>query len=110
MSDQINELKIEEIAEGSGDEAPSGATVKVHYTGSLMDGTKFDSSHDRGEPAVFPLNNLIPGMRDGIAGMKVGGERKITVPHALGYGERGVPPNIPPRADLVFEVELLGIE
>lgn len=109
MSDDITQLTIEDISEGSGQECPADATVKVHYTGTLMDGTKFDSSHDRGEPATFPLEKLIPGIRDGIAGMKVGGERKITVPHTQGYGDEGVPPVIPPRADLVFEVELLDI-
>ncbi|MHA7812166.1 MAG: FKBP-type peptidyl-prolyl cis-trans isomerase [Phycisphaerales bacterium] len=109
MSDNINELIIEDIEVGSGDECPSGATVEVHYKGALMDGTVFDSSYDRGESINFPLGNLIQGWQEGIPGMKVGGKRKLTIPYAKAYGERGVPGAIPAKSDLVFEIELLGV-
>ncbi len=109
MSEPISELIIEDVQVGEGTECPSGATVQVHYTGTLMDGTKFDSSKDRGEPITFPLNNLIQGWQEGIPGMKVGGTRKLTIPYAKAYGERGAPPSIPPRSDLIFEIELLGV-
>lgn len=105
----INELIIEDIEVGSGDECPSGATVEVHYKGTLMDGTVFDSSYDRGESINFPLGNLIQGWQEGIPGMKVGGKRKLTIPYAKAYGERGVPGAIPAKSDLVFEIELLGV-
>ena len=109
MSDAITDIIIEDIEVGTGDECPRGATVQVHYTGTLMDGTKFDSSKDRGEPITFPLGNLIQGWQEGIPGMKVGGTRVLTIPYAKAYGERGAPPAIPPRADLKFEIELLGV-
>lgn len=109
MSEPISEVQIEDIQVGDGAECPAGATVKVHYTGTLMDGTKFDSSKDRGEPITFPLGNLIQGWQEGIPGMKVGGTRKLTIPYAKAYGERGAPPAIPPRSDLKFEIELLDI-
>ena len=109
MSDPINELIIEDIEVGSGDECPANATVEVHYKGTLMDGTVFDSSYDRGESINFPLGNLIPGWQEGIPGMKVGGKRKLTIPYAKAYGDRGSPPVIPPRADLIFEIDLLGV-
>ena len=104
-----NGLIIEDIEVGTGDECPAGATVKVHYRGALKDGTEFDSSYARGEPIEFPLGNLIKGWQEGIPGMKVGGKRKLTIPYQLGYGEAGSPPAIPARAELTFDIELLGV-
>lgn len=104
-------LKIEELREGDGDIAESGQTVSVHYTGWLTDGTQFDSSKDRGQPFSFNLGAgmVIKGWDEGVAGMKVGGARKLTIPSHLGYGSRGAGGVIPPDATLVFEVELLDI-
>ena len=106
------ELIIEEITVGEGDEAQAGQTVSVHYTGWLTDGTKFDSSKDRNEPFDFPLGRgyVIQGWDKGVAGMKVGGSRKLTIPPEMGYGARGAGGVIPPNATLVFEVELLAID
>ncbi len=109
MSEPITDIIIEDINTGDGMECPQSATVEVHYKGTLMDGTVFDSSYDRGESINFPLNNLIQGWQEGIPGMKVGGKRKLTIPYSKAYGEHGAPPAIPPRADLVFEIELLGL-
>jgi FKBP-type peptidyl-prolyl cis-trans isomerase len=105
------ELKIEDLTVGTGAEATKGKFVSVHYTGTLESGKKFDSSLDRGEPFQFKLGAgmVIAGWDQGVAGMKVGGKRKLTIPSHLGYGDRGYPGVIPPRATLIFEVELLGI-
>ena len=105
-------LKIEDVVVGTGAEAQKGKQVSVHYTGWLTNGTKFDSSKDRGQPFGFPLGagHVIAGWDQGVVGMKVGGKRKLTIPPDLGYGERGAAGAIPPNATLVFEVELLGVK
>ena len=104
-------LVIEDLSVGAGEAAAAGRQVTVHYTGWLADGTKFDSSRDRGDPFVFPLGGrrVIAGWDEGVQGMRVGGVRKLTIPPALGYGVRGAGGVIPPNATLVFEVELLGV-
>jgi len=104
-------LQYEELIIGEGALAESGQHVTVHYTGWLTDGTKFDSSKDRNDPFQFHLGagQVIRGWDEGVAGMKVGGQRKLTIPPELGYGARGAGGVIPPNAVLVFEVELLGV-
>jgi FKBP-type peptidyl-prolyl cis-trans isomerase FkpA len=104
-------LKCEELAEGEGELAEAGQTVSVHYTGWLTDGTKFDSSVDRNQPFDFPLGKgrVIRGWDEGVAGMRVGGRRRLTIPPQLGYGAAGAGGVIPANATLVFEVELLEI-
>ena len=105
-------LKYQDVKTGTGAEATAGKTVSVHYTGWLTNGTKFDSSKDRGKPFDFPLGGgrVIKGWDQGVQGMKVGGVRKLTIPPNLGYGDRGAGGVIPPGATLVFEVELLGVK
>ena len=104
-------LVIEDTICGEGNEAVAGKTVSVHYTGWLMDGSKFDSSHDRDEAFDFRLGarQVISGWDEGVQGMKVGGVRKLTIPPELAYGRRGAGGVIPPDATLVFEVELLDV-
>lgn len=104
-------LEIEDQIVGDGAEAVAGQTVEVHYTGWLTDGTKFDSSHDRNQTFSFKLGGgqVIAGWDQGVAGMKIGGSRKLTIPADLGYGERGAGGVIPPNATLVFKVELIGL-
>ncbi len=105
-------LKIEDHQVGTGAEAKAGKRVRVHYTGTLENGSKFDSSLDRKQPFQFQLGagQVIAGWDQGIAGMKVGGKRRLTIPPAMGYGARGFPPVIPPNSVLIFEVELLGVD
>ncbi len=105
-------LEITDHQIGTGAEAKSGNTVAVHYTGTLTDGKKFDSSLDRGSPFEFQLGAgmVIQGWEQGIAGMKVGGKRRLVVPPEMGYGARGFANLIPPNSTLVFEVELMDVK
>ena len=104
-------LEYWDIKVGTGAEAVAGKPVRVHYTGWLTDGKKFDSSVDRGQPFAFPLGagRVIKGWDEGVAGMKVGGKRQLRIPPDLGYGPRGAGGVIPPNATLVFDVELIGV-
>ena len=101
-----------DLVEGTGARPKTGDSVRVHYTGWLKSGQKFDSSHDRGQPLVFPIGRgrVIKGWDEGVGTMKVGGKRKLVIPAHLGYGAQGAGGVIPPGATLIFEVELLGIE
>ena len=98
-------MTIEDVKVGTGEEAKAHDTVTIHYRGTLQDGTEFDSSYARGQPATFPLDNLIKGWQEGIPGMKVGGKRRLTIPPDLAYGQRRMP-GIPPGSTLNFEIEL----
>ncbi len=111
MTVQPDGLRIEVLKEGSGEGAKAGDTITVHYTGTLTDGRKFDSSRDRGRPFSFELGagRVIRGWDQGLLGMKIGEQRRLTIPPELGYGAAGAGSTIPPNATLVFEVELLGI-
>jgi FKBP-type peptidyl-prolyl cis-trans isomerase FkpA len=103
-------LVYKSIKDGSGAQPVATDVVKVHYRGTLQDGTEFDSSHKRGQPAEFPLNRVIKCWTEGVQKMKVGGKAQLTCPPGIAYGERGTPGGpIPPNATLNFEVELLGI-
>lgn len=101
-------LQYRVIRQGRGDKPKANSTVKVHYTGTLTDGTKFDSSYDRGKPAEFPVNGVIPGWQEGLQLMPVGSKYEFVIPPELGYGSRDLG-SIPPNSILLFEVELLGI-
>jgi len=105
-------LKIDDLVTGDGAEAKAGQMVTVHYTGWLTNGSKFDSSKDRNDPFRFKLGagQVIRGWDEGVAGMKIGGKRKLTIPPQLGYGARGAGGVIPPNATLLFEVELLDVK
>lgn len=108
----VDELRFEDEVVGEGEVVQPGDTVTIHYTGATTaDGLIFDSSLDgTAEPVTFPLDNLIQGWQEGIPGMQVGGVRRLFVPSALGYGEAGSGANIPPNADLVFDIELFATE
>ena len=119
MDANVTELKKMDVKQGTGAEAPTGRAVLVHYTGWLHDptapdgkGAKFDSSRDRGVPFGFMLGagRVIKGWDEGVVGMKVGGQRTLVIPPALGYGERGAGGVIPPNATLIFDVELIEVK
>jgi peptidylprolyl isomerase len=111
MTQTASGLRYEDVQEGTGETAQKGHHVVVHYTGTLENGSKFDSSRDRGKPFEFALGTgtVIRGWDEGVAGMKIGGRRTLVIPSELGYGARGAGGVIPPNATLVFDVELLEV-
>jgi FKBP-type peptidyl-prolyl cis-trans isomerase FkpA len=102
-------LIYRELRPGTGTSPAPTDTVKVHYRGKLVNGTEFDSSYKTNEPAKFPLNRVIPCWTEGVQKMKVGGKAELICPASIGYGDRGMPPDIPGGSTLVFEIELLGV-
>lgn len=108
--ENVSELEIIDVIEGTGDEVQPGATITAHYTGALVkDGTIFQSSHDFGNAISFGLNQVISGWTNGVPGMKVGGKRRLVIPAAQAYGSQSPAPNIPANSDLVFDIELVAI-
>lgn len=109
---KMTELKIEDLVVGTGREVKAGDTVVMNYLGTLTDGTKFDSSYDRGLPFTTQIGvgQVIQGWDKGVPGMKIGGKRRLSIPSALAYGSRGAGAVIPPDSDLIFEVELVDIK
>ena len=103
-------LQYQVITPGTGEKPGPTASVKVHYKGTLLDGTQFDSSYDRGEPTPLSVNNVIPGWTEGLQLMQTGAKYKLFVPYALAYGERAAGPQIPAYSDLIFEIELISID
>ena len=102
-------LVYESVKEGTGEQPTAQSTVQVHYRGTLANGTEFDSSYKRGQPATFPLNRVIPCWTEGVAKMREGGKAKLTCPPEIAYGSRGAGSAVPPNATLTFEVELLKV-
>lgn len=109
---KVNKLKIEDIKVGTGETVMSGETVVINYQGNLEDGTEFDSSYKRNKPfeTQIGVGRVIKGWDEGVVGMKVGGKRKLTIPYTMAYGEEGIPGSIPPKATLIFTLELLEIK
>ena len=107
----VSELKIIDLKKGDGKEASKDSTVTAHYTGALAkDGSIFESSKDTGQPATFPLSQVIKGWQQGVPGMKEGGIRRLIIPAELAYGEQGSPPKIGPNEPLVFDIELISVK
>jgi len=105
-------LKIDDLKVGTGPEVKSGDTVTIHYLGTLENGIKFDSSYDRSQPfeTQIGVGQVIEGWDKGVPGMKIGGKRKLTIPYSMAYGDQGAGSAIPPKSNLIFEVELVGIK
>lgn len=109
---KVDKFKIKDIKVGTGEAVVSGETVVINYQGNLEDGTEFDSSYKRNKPfeTQIGVGRVIKGWDDGVVGMKVGGKRKLTIPYTMAYGEQGIPGSIPPKATLIFTLELLEIK
>lgn len=106
----VNDLQAQDVVIGTGETVTAGAVITAHYTGALVStGIVFESSHDSGQPATFPLSGVIAGWQEGVPGMKVGGKRRLIIPYAKAYGEAGNPPVIPAKADLVFDIEIISL-